>query len=281
MKNIVTHPPEAKTGRRYWRSLEEYSRTDEFKEWLQREFPQGAAEFEGDEVSRRNFIKLMGASLALAGIGLSGCRRPEEHIVPFTKSPEFQIPGKPLSYATAIPRRNGALPLLVTTYDGRPTKAEGNFTFPGFNGSTDQITQASVLNVYDPDRSKSFVLDGKPTNTETFLAWLNEFKARAASGDTAILVDEDSSPTRARLLAQIAQAWPKARIYSYDPVTFARNKAKADEIAYGARQESVPQFDKAKVILALDFDFLGFVDGTPTTISSYSKGRRVENPATR
>ncbi|MDZ4743496.1 MAG: TAT-variant-translocated molybdopterin oxidoreductase [Verrucomicrobiota bacterium] len=279
MKKIITHPPEAPVGKRYWRSLDEYSHTDEFKEWLSREFPQGAAEFTGDDVSRRNFIKLMGASVALAGIGLSGCRRPRTEIIPFTKTPEFQIPGKPLSYATSIPRRNGALPLLVTTYDGRPTKAEGNYTFPGLNGSTDQIAQASVLSVYDPDRSKGFVLDGKVITEDAFNIFLEDFKKRFSQGNgLAILLDESNSPTRARLIAQLASLWPKAIIYSYDPVTFGRNKEKADAIAYGANQSSVPLYDNAKIIVSLDFDFLGFVDGTPTSVSRYSKSRRITSP---
>jgi molybdopterin-containing oxidoreductase family iron-sulfur binding subunit len=121
MKRVFQHPPEPLTGKKYWRSLGELSDTPEFREWLQREFPAGAAQLEGDEWSRRNFLKLMGASMALAGVGLTSCRRPEAHLVPFTKSVEWTIPGKPLFYATAMPRRTGAIPLVVTTHDGRPT----------------------------------------------------------------------------------------------------------------------------------------------------------------
>lgn len=281
MKKIFTHPTEESTGKRYWRSLDEYSRTDEFKDWLEREFPQGAAEFQGDEVSRRNFIKLMGASLALAGVGLSGCRRPEEHIVPFTKTPEFQIPGKPLSYATAIPRRNGAIPLLVTTYDGRPTKTEGNYSFPGFNGSTDQITQASILSVYDPDRSKGFVKNGKQVDESDLNIALDELrkKAMASQGKgLAILTDEVSSPTRTRLLEQFAQSFPQALIATYDPLVFSNNKKNSDQVSFGQGIKSVARYDKAKVILTLDHDFLGFVEGTPTGIAQYARSRRVSKP---
>ena len=154
MKRVFRHPPEAKTGRRYWRSLEEFAQTPGFREKLEREFPQGAAEFDGDEISRRGFMKLMGASVALAGIGLTGCRRPELHVVPYSKGVEWQIPGQPLHYATAMPRRAGAFPLIATTYNGRPTKLEGNPNVPGFNGATDLFGQAAILDLYDPDRSK-------------------------------------------------------------------------------------------------------------------------------
>jgi molybdopterin-containing oxidoreductase family iron-sulfur binding subunit len=130
MKRVFQHPPEGLTGKRYWRSLGELSDTPEFREWLEREFPAGAAEIAGDDVSRRSFLKLMGASMALAGFGLTSCRKPEMHLVPFTKSAEWVIPGKFLYYATAMPRRYGALPLVATTVDGRPIKIEGNPLHP-------------------------------------------------------------------------------------------------------------------------------------------------------
>ena len=125
MKTVFQHPPEDLTGKRYWRGLEELADTPEFQSWLEREFPTGAAELELDGVSRRNFLRLMGASMALAGLGLTSCRRPEMHLVPFTKSAEWTIPGKCLYYATAMPPRTGAIPLIATTVDGRPIKLAG------------------------------------------------------------------------------------------------------------------------------------------------------------
>ena len=130
MKRVFQHPPEPLTGKKYWRSLGEYSKTPEFQEWLEREFPAGASEISEDEWSRRDFMKLMSASMALAGLGLTSCRRPEMHLVPFTKSAEWTIPGKCLYYATAMPRRTGAIPLIATTIDGRPIKLEGNPLHP-------------------------------------------------------------------------------------------------------------------------------------------------------
>jgi molybdopterin-containing oxidoreductase family iron-sulfur binding subunit len=154
MKRIFNHPPASAEGKRYWRSLEEFAGTPEFREKLGREFPQGAAELEGNEVTRRGFMQFMGASVALAGLGLTGCRRPELHMVPYSKGVEWQIPGDALHYATSMPRRGGAIPLIATTYNGRPTKLEGNPSVPGFNGATDVLGQSAVLDLYDPDRSK-------------------------------------------------------------------------------------------------------------------------------
>src|SRR5436853_1704084 len=156
MKRVVHHPPESPNQtRQYWRSVNEYSETPEFRQWLEREFPNGASELD-EEWSRRSFLKLMGASMALAGIGLSSCRRPEMHLVPFTKSAEWTIPGKPLYYATAMPRRAGGIPLIATTVDGRPIKLEGNPLHPASAGATDVFAQASVLDLYDPTRSRRF-----------------------------------------------------------------------------------------------------------------------------
>src|SRR5438105_9170782 len=157
MKRIVTHPPAPKSGRHYWRSTAELSDTPEFRAWLEREFPSGAAQLNGDEWSRRSFLKLMGASVALAGFGVSSCRRPEAHLVPFTKSVEWTIPGKFLYYTTAMPRRNGAIPLLVTTVDGRPIKLDGNPLHPESNGSSDVFAQAAIYELYKTLRSHRVV----------------------------------------------------------------------------------------------------------------------------
>ena len=164
MKRVYQHPPEAAEGKRYWRGADELSDTPQFRAWLEREFPDGASELDDNDWSRRGFLKLMGASMALAGFGLSSCRRPEAHLVPFTKSAEWTIPGKALYYATAMPRRNGALPLVATTVDGRPIKLEGNPLHPASGGASDAFAQASILDLYDPTRSRTFLKDGKPAD---------------------------------------------------------------------------------------------------------------------
>ena len=126
MKRILQHPEAPKTGKQYWRSVGQLQNTPEFQGWLEREFPQGAAEFKGGDVSRRNFLQLMGASMALAGLSFAGCRRPVKHLIPFTRGVEWSIPGKALFFTTSMPTRRGYAPLVATTYDGRPTKIEGN-----------------------------------------------------------------------------------------------------------------------------------------------------------
>ncbi len=158
--NLTT--PTQLTGKRYWRSLDELADTPEFKDWLHREFPQGASEMV-DGQNRRQFLKIMSASFALAGLGLAGagCRRPEEKLEPFGQQQADYVYGEPQYFATAMPTRTGAIPLVVKSYEGRPIKIEGNALYPGGNGGTDRYAQASILDLYDPDRAKRFTHDGK------------------------------------------------------------------------------------------------------------------------
>src|SRR5437588_595083 len=157
MKTIPPACPEPESGRMYWRSLDQLAETPEFRQWAEREFPQGASEWT-DPVSRRHFVKIMSASFLLAGVGLgsSGCRRPEQKILPFSKMPENYIHGVAQFFATAMPTRGSAIPLVVRSNEGRPTKIEGNSLHPDSNGGTDRFAQASILNLYDPDRATRF-----------------------------------------------------------------------------------------------------------------------------
>src|SRR4030095_9670540 len=196
MKRIFHHPPEPSNGTKYWRSLGELNDTPEFRQWLEREFPAGVAELNGDEWSRRDFVKLMGASMALAGVGLTRCRRPEVHLVPFTKNVEWTIPGKFLYYATAMPRRTGAIPLIATTVDGRPIKLEGNPLHPASGGATDKFVQASILDLYDPSRSQRFVHNGKTRNRAEFDAYIGTLRnlLSGRQGDGLAFLVEKSHP---------------------------------------------------------------------------------------
>jgi MoCo/4Fe-4S cofactor protein with predicted Tat translocation signal len=280
MKKVFQHPPEPLNARKYWRSLDELAETPEFRARLEREFPQGAAELEMDGVSRRSFLQLMGASTALAGLTLAGCRRPEKHLVPFTKSVEWAIPGKPLFYATSMPSRRGAIPLIVTTHDGRPTKIEGNPLHPLQSGGTDTFAQASILDLYDPDRSRFFLHRGQKADAsefDTFLGQLaGELKSKNGAG-VAFLVEENNSPTRDRLRAQIESKFPLAKWCVYEPLgdDAAHEAAKT---AFGDNIRVVPQIDKADVILAIDSDFLGCNEGGIDTVRAFSARRRVEKP---
>jgi molybdopterin-containing oxidoreductase family iron-sulfur binding subunit len=257
------------------------SDTPEFKDWLHREFPQGASEFD-DPVSRRHFVKIMSASFALAGLGLmaAGCRRPEDELVPFSKAPENGYNyGTPQYFATAMPTRTGAVPLLVKSYDGRPIKVEGNAQFPGGNGGTDRFAQASILNLYDPDRAQRFVSGGKTVSRDEALKFLDDLSKKFAANQgegLAFLAESSRSPSRARLQGIIAQKFPNARWFTYDAIDSGIHQRAATQ-AFGRPVTPVYHFDKAKVILSLDSDFIGGEDDAHNHIARFAKGRKPEN----
>lgn len=254
--------------------------TPEFREWLEREFPRGAAEMEGDEaddVTRRSFLKYMGASTALAGFGMAGCRRPTLYLVPYAKSVEWVIPGKPTMYATAMPRVKGCMPLVATTHEGRPTKLEGNPLHPNSNGGTDAVAQASIIGLYDPDRSKRVLRDGKRSTTAEFDAFLQEAqllpKIEKGKG-LAFLVGENSSPTRWRLLGEITKKFPNAKVYRYEPLN-GEPQRRANEVLFGAGTTQTPRFQRADRILSLDCDFLGTDELGGDATGEFSRGRAL------
>jgi MoCo/4Fe-4S cofactor protein with predicted Tat translocation signal len=276
MKTVFRHPPEDLTGKRYWRSLEELADTPQFRSWLEREFPAGAAEMEMDGVSRRNFLRLMGASMALAGIGLSGCRRPEMYIEPYTKSVEWLIPGKAVLYTTSMPGPLGGLPLIATTYEGRPTKLEGNPLVPSSNGGTDLFAQAVVLDLYDPDRARTFLFNGNETTAQEFDKYLGSVRKELESGKgegIGILLDEQSAPTRDRLLRSLKEQFPQIRFYSYEPLSYEERSAAINSL-FGPDVAIKPAFANADVIVSLDCDFLGS-EQTLQAVRDFSRRRRV------
>ena len=279
MKRVFQHPPEtpSPSGRKYWRSLGELNDTPEFRGWLEREFPQGAAEMEGDNVSRRNFLSLMGASLALAGFGLSGCRRPEAYLVPYTKAVEWTIPGKNVLYATNMPRRRGGMPLVATTTEGRPIKLEGNSLHPLSNGGTDAQAQCTLLDLYDPDRSRFFLENEKPVDIarfEQFMKDARETLLKDGGASAAILVEETHSPTRERLRAALARDFPQLTWAVYDPLR-SFNDIEATRVAFGDGIRLMPRLDRADVILSLDCDFLHLDEGGVEATRDFSNKRRV------
>src|SRR5436189_3971374 len=279
MKRVFQHPPEPLTGKHYWRSLGELSNTPEFREWLEREFPAGAAELNGVEWSRRSFLKLMGASMALAGFGLNGCRRPELHLAPFTKRAEWTIPGKFLYYATAMPRRSGAIPLIATTVDGRPIKLEGNPLHPASGSATDTFAQASILDLYDPSRSQRFVHKGKKSDRVAFDAYMGELRntllAQQGEG-LAFLVTETHSPTRERFGTELEKIFPALRWCIYEPL-LSQSQQVAAQGALGENSRLLPRLDRADVILALDSDFLDCGQGDLASVRAFTSRRRVSS----
>jgi molybdopterin-containing oxidoreductase family iron-sulfur binding subunit len=275
--NPPTSAPPALSGRRYWRSLDELGDTPEFKQWLEREFPQGASEFT-DPVSRRHFVKIMSASFALAGLGVmgAGCRRPEEKLEPFGQQPEGYVYGEPKYYATAMPTRTGAIPLVAKSYEGRPIKIEGNAKFPGSNGGTDRYAQASILDLYDPDRAKRFTKAGQTVSRDEALKFLDglskKFAANQGEG-LAFLAESSTSPSRARLQKIIADKFPKSQWFTYDAIDSGIHQRAATQ-AFGQPVRPVFHFEKAKVILSLDCDFLGTEDDAHNHICKFAVGRK-------
>jgi molybdopterin-containing oxidoreductase family iron-sulfur binding subunit len=258
MSKRIWHHPEVPAGETTvsWRSAGQLEDTPAFREWLDREFPQGAAEMadESDmETSRRSFLKLMGASTALAGFGMAACRRPESYIVPYTKAPEWVIPGKATYYASAMPRATGATPLVVTTFEGRPTKLAPNNLHPDAAG-TDAFAQASVLDLYSPSRSRLILKSGKPAKRADLDAAIAQIAADK-SAKVGFLFGADDSPTRNRLAKEIAAKFPAAKFYQYEALT--------PESKDGVRL--VADFSKADRILALDCDFAGTDPQGPVT----------------
>ena len=289
MKRKVHHPEPPKNGKRFWRSLGELEDTPRFRDWLEREFPAGASEMEDSENSRRTFMKLMGASTALAGFGMAGCRRPEKYLVPYTKHVEWVIPGKPLYYATAMPRLDGCVPVVATTYEGRPTMLKGNALHPinrlevdgeekGSSGA-DQFTQASILNLYDPDRSRHFLAKGEKSTAEACYAGLEAVRTEAAANQgkgLAFLVGESTSPTRERLLGDLLTKFPQAKAYRYEAFNLDNVRAGAQSFFGRAGVKQLPRLDQATRILSLDADFLGADRVGGNAAFGYSVNRRAD-----
>ena len=258
-------------SRTYWRSLAQVEDRLEFREALEREFPEGASELP-EGIGRRDMMMLLGASLSLAGF--AGCRRPVEEIVPYVNAPEETVPGIPRSYATTMPFRRSAYGLIVESHEGRPTKIEGNPAHPSTLGASSARVQASVLGLYDPDRSQSVTLRGTPKSWNDFVAaWAQLSKAHAADGGAglAILSESFSSPTLARLASELRARYPRAHWATYDAVS-DENRLAGLRQATGRDVDLMLRMDRASVILALDADPLladpemirharGFADG--------------------
>lgn len=277
MKTIPPPCPEPESGVRYWRGLDDLEGTPEFQEQLAREFPAGASELT-DPTTRRTFVKLMGASMALAGLGVTGCRRPEERIFPFGRQPEGYVHGVPQYFATALPTRTGAVPLVAKQHDGRPVKVEGNAHHPDSNGGTDVFAQASILDLYDPDRSRRFLRGGATASREEALEFLRELGRQAAGqGGTglAILAGRGTSPSRARMRAALARRCPQARWYTYESVDFDIHRQGAEQ-ATGQPVAPYYRVDKARVIVSLDCDFLGREEESARYSRGFARGRKAE-----
>jgi len=242
-------------GRRFWQSLEELSDTKEYRNFLENEFPANS-EKDGDGINRRDVLKLMAASAAMAG--LSACTKlPTEKIVPYVRPPEEIIPGRPLFYATSTQQGGVATGVLVESHTGRPTKIEGNPEHPGSLGGTDVFTQGSILHLYDPDRSQTVIYDGRVSTWNDFVAEMGNKRSGLGpkGAGLRILTKTVTSPTLGAQMRGLLAQFPEAKWHQYEPCTqdSAREGAR---LAFGRPVNTVYHFDQADLIVSLDADFL-------------------------
>lgn len=287
MNKTTEHPAPTEAelqGPRYWRSLDERVESPEFKEWLHREFPQGAAEAEG--VNRRHFLKIMGASFALAGLGATGCRRPEKYILPYARQPENTIPGIPVYYSSSFPSGMDSIPLVVETHQNRPTHIEGNPKYEPYGGGINAIVSASVLNLYDPDRMTASTRATGASRRQRRVRREEVFDELAAARDEfrrtdglgfAILATPSTSPTRRRLIERLREDFPRMVHAEYEPL--AQNAAeRAASAVFGAPTRPLHKLENAKRILSFDADFLSASEPGANALSrAFAKTRRVRN----
>ncbi|HLA95211.1 MAG TPA: TAT-variant-translocated molybdopterin oxidoreductase, partial [Pyrinomonadaceae bacterium] len=263
----------SQNGKQYWRSVEEFADTPEFEDYVKGEFPVNVENWD-NSLDRRNFIKVMGASLALAG--LSGCViQPPEKIVPYVKQPEDMIPGKPLFFATAMSLGGVSTGLLAKSFDGRPVKIEGNPSHPGSLGSTDIYAQASLLGMYDPDRSQEVLYRGTPKSWQDFVKAIRtaiEENGKDGGAGVRFLTETVSSPTLQDQLKRLAAEMPNAKWIQYEPVN-QDNVINGAKLALGSPANTVYKFEEAERVLLLDADiFSGY---NVRYISDFAKGRAL------
>ncbi|HEY4382216.1 MAG TPA: TAT-variant-translocated molybdopterin oxidoreductase [Acidobacteriaceae bacterium] len=271
---------EGKTGKRYWKSMDELAETPGFAEMLAEEFPRqaGAAANEWvDAVSRRGFLKVMGASFALAG--MAGCtKQPDEPIFPYVKAPEDLILGKPMYFASAHPFPTGAIPVLIKSDAFRPIKVDGNPDHPMAKGKSDALTQGTLLDLYDPDRSTEVKHRGQSSTYADFQeAFTKAVKASSGGQGVYFLSETITSPTLAGQWKQVQAKFPQAKLVQWDPVNRDAAMA-ASKAAFGSYTDAQYKLENADVILSLDADFLGGIahPGFLPMAAAYAERHRYE-----
>jgi molybdopterin-containing oxidoreductase family iron-sulfur binding subunit len=263
---------------KFWRSLDELTESEDVKTWLHREFPEKASEFTDPE-GRRQFLQLMGASVALAGLSSACTRQPAEAIVPYAKAPEVFIPGKPVYFATVLSTDGAAQGVLVESHMGRPTKIEGNPDHPGSLGSTDHLAQAEILNLYDPDRSKSVTYRTETRAWADFIAAvrpvLDAQKALKGEG-LRLLTSTVTSPTLGAQIDALLKQYPVAKWHVHDPLS-RRNAMDGARAAFGKALQPVYNFAEADVIISLEADFLGLGGDKVANARAFMARRAAED----
>ncbi len=270
-----------KTGKAYWRSLEEIADTEEFQRLVQNEFPSSPLDAP-DGLSRRHFLQLMAGSLALAGLGAC-TSQPEEKIIPYVDAPEEIVPGKPLFYATAFTLGGYATGVLAESHMGRPTKIEGNPSHPASLGATDVFAQASILEMYDPERSKVIKQFGRISTWENFLSELRQALEGQRVKDGAgarILTETVTSPALASQFGDFLAEFPLAKWHQYEPCNRDNVRAGA-KLAFGEFTDCRYDFENADVVVSLDADFLTSMPGSLAYCREFSARRSASQEGGR
>jgi len=270
---------QGKTGRRFWKNLDELSEDPEFHEMMAEEFPRqamGSGEWV-DPITRRGFMKVMGASLALAG--LAGCtKQPDEPIFPYIKQPEDLVLGRPMFFATAFPFPTGAIPVLVKSDAFRPIKVDGNPDHPMSKGKSDVFTQGTLLDLYDPDRSQHVLYRGSNDSWGHFQQEFATAAKKTAGGQGIVFLSETiTSPTLAMQWKQVQQRYPQAKLVQWEPVNQDGSRA-ASKAAFGTYVDAQYKLENADVIVSLDADFLGGIahPGFLPLSAAYAAGHHYE-----
>lgn len=257
------------TQNTYWKSLNELAQNKEYKNFVEREFPENATELT-DGVSRKGFLRVMGASIALAGF--AACRRPVQKILPYSNQPEDIVPGIPLFYATAMPFQGSLTGLVVENHEGRPTKVEGNDLHPGSWGNTNSYHQATMLEMYDPDRSRFPLRNGEKATSNDFVAFAQEYFADR-NKRVAFISEANSSPTFTALKQGALQKFSNAKWVTYEP--FGEDNAiEGNLIAFGSRLRTHYNYSNADVVVSLDDDFLAPTHPNNVEYAKQITGRR-------
>jgi MoCo/4Fe-4S cofactor protein with predicted Tat translocation signal len=265
------------SGRQYWRSVEELADSGEFDAFVRREYPSQTAVLI-DPVSRRSFLKLMGASVGLAG--LAACTvQPKEEIIPYIKQPEEIVPGKALYFATAMPRMGGAVGLLVRSNEGRPTKIEGNPDHPASLGATDIFAQAEILQLYDPDRSQAINHMGEIRSWGDFITEVTGRVSglRSSKGNgLRFLTESIVSPSLGAMMKSVLADMPEAKWHQYEPAR-GNSSFMASQAAFGTQVATHYRFDKADRVLSLDSDFMMGSDTSVRYARDWAQKRKVSS----
>jgi molybdopterin-containing oxidoreductase family iron-sulfur binding subunit len=263
----------------YWRSLDELADTEEFREWLHREFPREAAVWDDRAIDRRRFLQVMAASFAFASFTAGCANQGEEKIVPYVHAPAGVVPGKPRYFATAMPLGRHTLGVVATSREGRPIKIDGNELHPASLGATHAWAQASILSLYDPDRSQTVLHFGEISTWDAFLAGLRgalEPQGTAEGAGVFVLSETIASPTLSRQMQAFKKRYPQARWYQYEPICGDTERQGA-QLAFGQEATPIYDFTQAKVVVSLDADFLCGEPGAVRYARDFMDRRKVRD----